>query len=114
MVSHTPPGGRPLILELRYSPAQALAQKGWDPITWGVGSRADLEAWGLWFDEKKVRRSRVFTGVKGWVMGAEDPDGRIVRLYVEDEEHEWTDEPDVDLYWLGVVEADPGTEGGGV
>jgi hypothetical protein len=31
-------------------------------------------------------------------MGCEDPDGRIVRLYVEDETHEWTDHPDVDEY----------------
>lgn len=29
-------------------------------------------------------------------MACEDPDGRIVRLYVEDEEHEWTDHPDKD------------------
>ena len=35
------------------------------------------------------------TGIKGWVMACEDPDGRIVRLYCEEEEErEWTDQSD--------------------
>lgn len=40
-------------------------------------------------------------------MAAEDPDRRIIRLYVQDEEHEWTDHPDRDPYWLGTVQGDP-------
>lgn len=95
------------IIEARYEPSQAAAQKGWDPITWGVGTRKDLEEWGKWLDECGVKRSHVLMGIKGWLMGCEDPDGRIVRLYVEDEEHEWTDHPDRDEYWLGTIEADP-------
>lgn len=51
-----------------------------------------------------MKRSKVFTGFKGWVMGCEDPDGKIVRLYSE-EEHGWTDHPDQDEYWLGSVKA---------
>ena len=43
-------------------------------------------------------------------MGCEDPDGRIVRLDVEDEEHEWTDHPSQDAYWLGEVHGDPSAE----
>jgi hypothetical protein len=96
-----------LIVEMRYNPDQAAAQRGWDPITWGVGTRQDLEEWGRWFDAHGVPHSRIFTGVKGWVMACEDPDGRIVRLYVQDEEHEWTDHPDKDEHWLGTVVADP-------
>ena len=92
---------------MRYVPNQAAAQKGWDPITWGVGTRKDLEQWAQWFDAHGVKHSHIFAGVKGWVMGCEDPDGRIVRLYVDDEEHEWTDHPDQDEYWLGTVQADP-------
>jgi catechol 2,3-dioxygenase-like lactoylglutathione lyase family enzyme len=98
-----------LIVEVRYVPSQAAAQKGWDPITYGVGTRKDLEQWIDWFDLNGVKHSRILTGIKGWVVGCEDPDGRIVRLYVEDEEHEWTDHPDKDEYWLGTVEADPVT-----
>ncbi|KAG9496453.1 hypothetical protein J7337_013041 [Fusarium musae] len=96
MLTHEP---TKLIIELRYVPEQAKAQKGWDPITWGVGTRADLEEWGSWLDAHGVRRS--------WVMACEDPDGRIVRLYVEDEDHEWTDHPDQDEYWLGTIAANP-------
>ena len=97
-----------LIIEVRYVPSQAAAQKGWDPITYGVGTRDDLQRWAAWLDANDVKHSRIFTGIKGWVLGCEDPDGRIMRLYVENEEHEWTDHPDQDDYWLGGVEADPG------
>jgi hypothetical protein len=40
-------------------------------------------------------------------MGCEDPGGRIVRLYVENEEHEWTNHPDQDEFWLGETKGDP-------
>lgn len=96
-----------LIVEVRYDPKRAAAQAGWDPITWGVGTRKDLEVWSRWFDEHQVRHSNILTGIKGWLMACEDPDGKIVRLYVEDEEHEWTDHPDRDEYWLGTVMGDP-------
>lgn len=75
------PSTKPII-EVRYVPSQAEAQKGWDPITFGVGTRSDLEAWSQWLDANGVCHSPIFTGVKGWVMGCEDPNGRIVRLYV--------------------------------
>jgi hypothetical protein len=39
-----------------------------------------------------------------------DPDGRVVRLYVDDEEHEWTDYPDKDEFWLGSVKPNPTSE----
>lgn len=96
-----------LLVEVRYVPSQVQVQRGWDPITWGVATRRDLEEWGAWLDANGVKRSRILTGIKGWLMGCEDPDGRIVRLYVTDEEHEWTDHPDRDEFWLGTVQADP-------
>lgn len=46
-----------LIVEVRYMPEQAEAQKGWDPVTYGVGSRQDLEDWGKWFDANGVKHS---------------------------------------------------------
>ncbi|CAM6113161.1 unnamed protein product [Calypogeia fissa] len=109
MISHE--HSTKLLVEIRYAPAQAAAQKGWDPITWGVGTRKDLEDWAEWLDANGVRRSPILTGIKGWIMGCEDPDGRIVRLYVEGKELEWTDHPDEDEYWLGSVQADPDTGG---
>lgn len=98
---------------MRYAPEQAAAQKGWDPITWGVGTREDLKRWGGWFDVNAVRHSDVKSGVKSWLMACEDPDGRIVRLYVEHEEHEWSNSPDQDEFWLGTVRGDPNVNGDG-
>lgn len=96
-----------ILLELRYNPEQALAQKGWDPITWGVSGQKHLREWKEWFHAKGVKCSDVFTALKSWVLAAEDPDGRVVRLYVEDEEHEWTLHPSKDEYWLGQPKGDP-------
>ncbi|KAK6382980.1 hypothetical protein LTS17_003650 [Exophiala oligosperma] len=104
MFEHSP---TKVIVEARYHPKQAEAQRGWDPVTWGVGTRADLEEWAAWLDSNGVPRSKIITGIKGWVMACEDPDGKHVRLYVDDEEHEWTDHPDKDEYWLGDLVADP-------
>jgi catechol-2,3-dioxygenase len=96
-----------LIVEARHLPDQAEQQRGWDPITWGVPRKSDLEDWAARFDEHGVKHSKIFTGIKGWVMGAEDPDGKVVRLYVDEEDHEWTNNPDEDEFWLGVSHADP-------
>ncbi|KAK8068068.1 40S ribosomal S3 protein0 [Apiospora saccharicola] len=73
-----------ILVEARQNPAQAAAQVGWDPVTRGVD------------------HSRVLRGVKGWVLCARDPDGKIVRLYTE-EEHEWA-LPEEDEVWLGFLE----------
>ncbi|KAK8877365.1 VOC family protein [Apiospora arundinis] len=90
------------LIEARHNSQQAAAQVGWDPVTWGVGTRADLDDWARWLDLKGVEHSRVLRGVKGWVLCARDPDGKIVRLYTE-EEHEWG-LPEEDEIWLGSLE----------
>lgn len=96
-----------LLVEARYEPECSEAEKGWDPIVWGVGTRKDLEEWGTWFDFNNVKRSQIMIGMKGWYMAAEDPDGRQVRLYVEDEDHEWENNPTQDSYWLRPFRPDP-------
>ena len=88
-----------VLVEVRHDPAQAKAQEGWDPITWAVKKHSDLEAWAKWLDGKGVKRSKILTGVQGWLLAAEDPDRKHVRLYTL-ESHEWTDTPDQDAYWL--------------
>jgi len=85
-----------LVFEIRRNARQAIAQAGWDPVTWSVASRADLDNWAKWFDQHGVAHSRVFLGMKGWVLVAEDPDGKFLRLYT-DEDHEWTEHPDEGL-----------------
>lgn len=86
-------------IEIRHNVAQAEAQKGWDPVTYGVRSKKDLENWKAFLESKGVACSRVFTGLQAWVLCVLDPDGKIVRLYC-DETHDWTTEFDVDEFWL--------------
>ena len=88
-----------IMIEIRHNEAQAQAQRGWDPITFGVRTKQDLEDWKLWFERSGVQCSRIFTGLKAWVLCALDPDGKIVRLYC-DEEHPWTTDFNVDEFWL--------------
>lgn len=99
ILRHAPTG---LTLEIRDDPAQAAAQRGWDPVTWAVPGRADLGAWRARLAAAGVPCSAVLRGFVGWVLVAEDPDGRRVRLYTR-EEHAPTPEVDVDEYWLPQV-----------
>lgn len=69
-----------ITMEIRHNEDWAEKTVGVDHITWRVGTRKDLEHWQEWFRGKGVKHSKIFTGFKGWVLAAEDPDGRIVRL----------------------------------
>lgn len=89
----------PLNIELRRNPEQAQKQQRWDPVTWGVATKADLDGWKEWFVQQGVKCSKVFTGMQGWVLCALDPDEKFVRIYC-DETHEWTSDVDVDEFWL--------------
>lgn len=100
MVKFRQQGATDTILEIRIDEHQAKAQQFWDPITWGVKTRQDLETWKVWFKQNGIKCSpKVFTGLKGWVLCALDPENKIVRLYC-DEEHEWTTSFDHDDFWL--------------
>ena len=86
-------------IEVRLQPAQVEAQKGWDPVTYGVKTKKDLDDWKTFFESKGVTCSPVFTGLQAWILCALDPDGKIVRIYC-DEIHEWTTEFSHDDFWL--------------
>ncbi len=97
LFEHTP---TKLRVEVRQNRPQAEVQARWDPITWRVAGRQDLEEWAAFLDSKGVKHSRVLKGAQGWVLVAEDPDGKFVKLYT-DEEHEWTSDFDQGECWLG-------------
>lgn len=86
-------------IEIRLNPAQSEVQQRWDPVTYGVKTKKDLDDWKAFLERKGVTCSRVFTGLQAWVLCALDPDGKIVRLYC-DETHEWTTDFDTDDFWL--------------
>ncbi|KAK4501074.1 hypothetical protein PRZ48_006880 [Zasmidium cellare] len=91
--------GVPMLVELRKNPQQAEKQRHTNPIVWAVSKRDDLDVWRDWLEKEEVKCSKVFTGIKGWVLCALDPDEKMVRLYC-DEPHEMTTDYDVDEFWL--------------
>ncbi|QBR03208.1 VOC family protein [Paraburkholderia pallida] len=88
-------------LELRASPAKAAREAGLDPVTFSVETHDDLVAWHDYLEANGIPHSPVFTGVTGWLLAAEDPDGRHLRFYTL-ETHPVTTAFSSDEYWLGV------------
>ncbi len=68
-------------LELRLNPEAAQRERGSDPITLSVEKRADLDIWRAHFETIGAKHSPILTGLVGWLLAVEDPDGRRVRLY---------------------------------
>ncbi|MGF6539443.1 VOC family protein [Paraburkholderia youngii] len=87
-------------LELRASPERAAREAGLDPVTFSVQTHRDLLAWHDHLEANGIRHSPVFTGVLGWLLAAEDPDGRHLRFYTL-ETHPVTSDFSSDPYWLG-------------
>jgi len=68
-------------LELRLNAEAARAQQGFDPVTLAVATLEDLRAWETHLSAHNVPHSPVLTGMKGWLVVLEDPDGRHIRFY---------------------------------
>jgi catechol 2,3-dioxygenase-like lactoylglutathione lyase family enzyme len=87
-------------LELRLNLQQAVAQAGFDPITLAVEGRRDLEVWAAHLDGFAIAHSAVLTGLAGWTMVTEDPDGLRIKYYTIE-----THGPEIpityDERWLG-------------
>ena len=57
-----------LFLELRQTEAQALKDRGWDPITLSVQGKHDLVHWIHWLDRWGTTHSPLLTGMRGWLL----------------------------------------------
>ncbi len=86
-------------LELRLDPAQADAQRGFDPVTIAVQDRAALAAWKDHLDGAGIEHSPVLTAIQAWLVVFVDPDGRRLRLYTL-ETHGPELPPDEDSPWI--------------
>ncbi|MFT4068180.1 VOC family protein [Paraburkholderia sp.] len=87
-------------LELRKSPERAKRESGLDPVTFSVRTHQDLLVWEAHLTALGVHHSGILTGVIGWLLVAEDPDGRHLRFYTL-ETHPFTVDFSTDAYWLG-------------
>lgn len=69
-------------LAARHDPPRATALAGFDPITFAVPTRADLEVWQERLDQLGEPHGGIVVGHEGWALvGLHDPDGIEVRLY---------------------------------
>jgi catechol 2,3-dioxygenase-like lactoylglutathione lyase family enzyme len=69
-------------LAARHDPARAAALAGFDPVTFGVPTLADLQDWQRRLDELQEAHGGIVAGHQGWALvGLHDPDGIEVRLY---------------------------------
>ncbi|KAK3619466.1 hypothetical protein LTR56_016255 [Elasticomyces elasticus] len=87
-------------VELRQARNEAHKARGWDPVTFSVEKRVDLEAWTAWLTRWGTLHSQVLTGVRGWLLIFEDPDGRRLRLYTK-QGHGGAETPSRDEFWMG-------------
>ena len=74
------------LIELWQNESQALAQFDMDLVTYAVRSMESLRQWKGWFERHGVHCSEIqaFQTLKGWALSANDPDGRIVRIYCDE------------------------------
>ena len=86
-------------LELRLDPAQAAAQRGFDPVTIAVQDRAALATWAGYLDEVEIEHSPILAAIQAWLIVLADPDGRRLRLYTL-ETHGPEIAPDADSPWI--------------
>lgn len=68
-------------LALRENPQVVQGCKGFDPVSFGVRDRADIEAWAAHLDELGVPHSPVIDATTGWLLVFHDPDGIELHLY---------------------------------
>ncbi|NUT20936.1 MAG: VOC family protein [Hamadaea sp.] len=80
-VAGTAPGLGETMIAFRVNPQAAEGCKGFDPVSFAVDGKADIEAWAARLDELGVNRSPVIEASIGWLLVFDDPDGLTLHLY---------------------------------
>jgi catechol 2,3-dioxygenase-like lactoylglutathione lyase family enzyme len=65
----------------RVNQAAAQGCRGFDPVSYAVAGRADVEAWATYLDALGVNHSPVIEASVGWLLVFNDPDGLELHLY---------------------------------
>jgi catechol 2,3-dioxygenase-like lactoylglutathione lyase family enzyme len=68
-------------LALRVNPKAAEGCRGYDPVSFAVQGRADVEAWAAHLDGLGIAHSPVIEATIGWLLVFHDPDGLELHLY---------------------------------
>jgi catechol 2,3-dioxygenase-like lactoylglutathione lyase family enzyme len=75
------PGMKPTLVAFRVHPVAAEGNRGFDPVSFAVHTRDDLEAWAHHLDDLGVRHSPLIEASIGWLLVFDDPDGLTLHLY---------------------------------
>ncbi|GIH02630.1 glyoxalase [Rhizocola hellebori] len=80
-VAGTVPGLGRTELTLRVNEQAAHGCKGFDPVSFGVDDRADIERWVAHLDALGLEHSPIIDASVGWLLVFPDPDGLQLHLY---------------------------------
>lgn len=69
------------MLCLRVNSQAAQGCQGFDPVSFAVRDKADVEAWAAHLDTLGVPHSPVIEASIGWLLVFNDPDGLDLHLY---------------------------------
>lgn len=72
--------GLDVAVELRWAPTAAKAIRGYDPVSFAVGSDDDLEHWRDHLDALGIKHSGTITALAGKLVVFADPDGTFLRV----------------------------------
>lgn len=75
------PGLNPTTVAFRVNPAAAEGNRGFDPVSFAVHTRDDLQAWAEHLDALGVERSPLIEASVGWLLIFDDPDRLTLHLY---------------------------------
>jgi catechol 2,3-dioxygenase-like lactoylglutathione lyase family enzyme len=75
------PGLERTMVSFRVNPAAAEGCRGFDPVSFAVDSRDDLQAWVEHLDGLDVNHSPIVEASIGWLLIFDDPDGLTLHLY---------------------------------
>lgn len=75
------PGLGDSMLCLRVNSQAAQGCQGFDPVSFAVRDKADMEAWAAHLDTLGISHSPVIEASIGWLLVFNDPDGLDLHLY---------------------------------
>jgi catechol 2,3-dioxygenase-like lactoylglutathione lyase family enzyme len=75
------PGLGDTLVTFRHNPKAVAGCEGFDPVSFAVDGRADIEAWAAHLDRLGISHSPVIEASVGWLLVFTDPDGLQLHLY---------------------------------
>lgn len=75
------PGLGQVSIAFRENPEAARGCRNFDPVSFGVADRADIEAWMAHLDSLGINHSPLIEASVGWLLVFDDPDGLQLHLY---------------------------------